>query len=96
MYFLITKNGYYAILARSVAALFSSLISTSFTYPLDVMRVKISTDLHKPPMYNGLIDAIKKTVQHQGISSLYKGFLITNLGVIPYTVTSLTIYDLLR
>lgn len=42
-------------------------------HPFDTLKVRLQTQSMEKPLYNGMIDCAKKTVQWEGLGGLYKG-----------------------
>mmetsp|Transcript_12595 Transcript_12595/g.18884 ORF Transcript_12595/g.18884 Transcript_12595/m.18884 type:complete len:307 (-) Transcript_12595:51-971(-) len=72
--------------------------SLAFVYPLDLARTRMTTDLGKGgnKTYSGLGDCLKKTFQEGGVKSLYKGFGISVMGIIPYRAVYFGGFDFLK
>lgn len=81
--------------ARSfVAGSLAGVVSTSCTYPLDLARARMAVT-HRE-MYNSLLAVFYKTVHDEGYKALFRGYLPTLLGVIPYAGTSFFTYETLK
>jgi len=72
--------------------------SLAFVYSLDLVRTRLSVDVGKKgdKAYNGFLDCYKKTYNDGGIRSLYKGFGISVIGIIPYRAVYFGGYDVLK
>lgn len=70
------------------------VVSTTATYPLDLARARMAVTLKGK--YNSLTAVFAKTIREEGIFTLYRGFLPTLLGVIPYAGTSFFTYETLK
>lgn len=46
--------------------------------------------------YNSLGAVFRKTIKREGLGAVYKGYLPTILGVIPYAGTSFFTYETLK
>lgn len=73
----------------SVAQLVASgslagLFQTSVTYPLEVVRTRLTVGVAHGAEYSGIWDCFKSTVKHEGIRGLYKGLSPTMLTGSPY------------
>ncbi|UYV75475.1 SLC25A42 [Cordylochernes scorpioides] len=77
-------------LAGSLAGVFSS----SMTYPLDLARARMAVT-HKEK-YNSLTQVFRLIIREEGVRTLYRGYLPTLLGVIPYAGTSFCTYETLK
>jgi hypothetical protein len=72
-----TANGY-------LVGLLTGISSTAIVYPLDTLRCRIATDISKSTTTN----IIQQSVKNTGIRSLYNGFLVSSLGMMPYSTIS--------
>lgn len=66
---------------RTIAGASAGVISQVLTYPLDVIRTRITVD---PKKYNGILSAFGTILREEGPLSLYAGVGSTIVGVIPY------------
>ncbi|CAG9335789.1 unnamed protein product [Blepharisma stoltei] len=76
----------------------SSGVSLLSTYPLDIIRTRLMTDLSSKRdtrNYKGVIDCFKKISNEEGIKGFYKGSIITFLGLVPYLGLSTYTFNLL-
>jgi len=66
----------------------------ALTYPLDRARAVMAvTQIGE---YKNLMDVFRRTVAREGWASLYRGFVPTILGVIPYAGTSFLTFEQLK
>jgi len=87
--------------ASGGAAGASSLL---FVYSLDFARTRLANDAKSAKksggqaerQFNGLIDVYKKTLASDGIAGLYRGFLISCVGIIVYRGCYFGFYDTLK
>ena len=77
-----------------VAGSLAGVVSTSLTYPLDLARARMAVT-HREK-YNSLGAVFRKTIKREGPGAVYKGYLPTILGVIPYAGTSFFTYETLK
>ncbi|KAA8908039.1 hypothetical protein TRICI_004866 [Trichomonascus ciferrii] len=81
---------------RFVAGSLSGLVSVFFTYPLDLVRVRLAYDTtsHSSPR-GRLIHVMKKIYgeRQEGLRNFYKGFVPTIAGMIPYAGVSFWAHD---
>ncbi len=73
-------------------------VSLFFVYSLDYARTRLSNDLKSAKkggqkQFNGLIDVYQKTLASDGIAGLYRGFVISCIGIIIYRGLYFGIYD---
>merc|ERR1712136_473628 len=76
-------------------------MSLCFVYSLDFARTKLANDTKSGKKggareYNGLIDVYKKTLKSDGIQGLYRGFVISCVGIIVYRGCYFGFYDSLK
>lgn len=57
------------IFAGTIAGINVTLVG----HPFDTLKVRLQTQPHDKPIYSGVVDCFKKTVQWEGFSGLYKG-----------------------
>jgi len=76
-------------------------VSLFFVYSLDYARTRLTNDLKSAKkggqkQFNGLIDVYKKTLASDGIAGLYRGFVISCVGIVIYRGLYFGIYDSLK
>jgi len=78
-------------------------LSLCFVYSLDYARTRLANDTKKAKkgggterQFNGLFDVYKKTLASDGISGLYRGFVISCVGIIVYRGCYFGFYDTLK
>merc|ERR1719410_1214644 len=78
-------------------------LSLCFVYSLDYARTRLANDTKAAKkggggerQYNGLIDVYKKTLASDGIGGLYRGFVISCVGIIVYRGCYFGFYDTLK
>jgi solute carrier family 25 (mitochondrial carrier protein), member 16 len=75
----------------------AGITAVTFTYPLDVIRSRLAFQFKGENIYSGIFDSIRKIyAEKYSITSFYRGYLITVLGMIPYAGLSFTSYERLR
>jgi len=72
--------------------------SLLFVYSLDYARTKLSNDTKSAKrggqkQYKGLFDVYKQTIATDGVVGLYRGFVISCVGIIVYRGLYFGIYD---
>jgi solute carrier family 25 (adenine nucleotide translocator) protein 4/5/6/31 len=96
------KDGYWVWFAGNLAsggaAGASSLL---FVYSLDYARTRLANDNKSAKkggerQFNGLIDVYRKTLASDGIAGLYRGFVISCVGIIVYRGLYFGMYDSLK
>merc|ERR1712079_237026 len=96
------KNASYAekfgknILSGGVAG----SMSLTFVYSLDYARTRLANDRKSKDggerKFNGLIDVYRKTLKSDGIQGLYRGFVISRVGIFIYRGMYFGMYDSLK
>ncbi|KAF5835356.1 mitochondrial carrier [Dunaliella salina] len=87
------------VLERFAAGAATGMVRTMIFYPLDIARTRITADTSPPGPhrnYPGIQACLSKTFRQEGFRGLYKGFVLSNLGIIPYLSISLSMYDWLK
>jgi len=72
--------------------------SLAFVYSLDYARTRLANDLKGSKKggereFNGLLDVYKKTMASDGIAGLYRGFVISAVGIFVYRGLYFGLYD---
>jgi len=87
----INKNIRYLISGASAG--FTSL---TFTYPLEVIRTRLTIQSRQNPEYTGITNAYTKIVQTEGIRGLFKGYTMSCMGFIPYLTINFYTFNYLK
>lgn len=85
---------FFGSLASGGAAGASSLC---FVYPLDYARTRLGADVGKGAgqrEYTGLVDCIRKTFKTDGLTGLYRGFIVSVQGIIIYRACYFGFFDM--
>lgn len=72
-----THHGY-------LCGLLTGVSSSAILYPLDTLRCRIATDVSK----RSTTDIIKNNITTQGVKTLYNGFTISTISMMPYSSLS--------
>jgi solute carrier family 25 (adenine nucleotide translocator) protein 4/5/6/31 len=72
--------------------------SLLFVYPLDFARTRLAADVGKGKKggereFSGLVDCLKKIHGSDGLLGLYRGFLISVIGIIAYRASYFGMFD---
>lgn len=77
--------------------------SLCFVYSLDYARTRLANDAKvagkgggAERQFNGLIDVYRKTLKSDGIQGLYRGFVISCVGIVVYRGCYFGFYDTLK
>ena len=73
----------------------------AFVYSLDYARTRLTNDLKSSKnggqkQFTGLVDVYKKTLASDGIAGLYRGFVISCVGIVIYRGLYFGVYDSLK
>ena len=96
------KDGYFVwFLGNLASGGAAGSVSLFFVYSLDYARTRLSNDLKSAKkggekQYSGLIDVYKQTLKSDGIAGLYRGFVISCIGIIIYRGLYFGIYDSIK
>lgn len=76
-------------------------MSLCFVYSLDYARTRLANDAKAGKgggsrQFNGLIDVYRKTLKSDGFVGLYRGFVISCIGIIVYRGCYFGFYDTLK
>lgn len=76
-------------------------LSLCFVYSLDYARTRLGNDVKASKgagghQYNGLIDVYRKTLKSDGIAGLYRGFVISCVGIVIYRGAYFGLYDTVK
>jgi len=77
-----------------IAGSLAGVVSTSATYPLDLARARMAVT-HKD-QYNSPLEVFIKIIREERPKNLYRGFVPTIIGVIPYAGCSFFTYETLK
>ncbi|CDW72723.1 adp atp translocase 2 [Stylonychia lemnae] len=72
--------------------------SLMFVYPLDFARTRLAADVGKGKKggereFNGLVDCLQKIYKSDGSKGLYRGFVISVVGIIAYRASYFGMFD---
>lgn len=75
--------------------------SLLFVYSLDFARTRLANDNKSAKkggsrQFNGLVDVYKKTIASDGIAGLYRGFVISCVGIVVYRGLYFGLYDSIK
>jgi len=97
------KDGYWLWFAGNLASGGAAgATSLAFVYSLDYARTRLANDSKSSKkgggdrQFNGLIDVYRKTLKSDGIAGLYRGFVISCVGIVVYRGLYFGLYDSLK
>merc|ERR1712042_113248 len=77
-------------------------LSLCFVYSLDYCRTRLANDAKSSKkgggerQFNGMVDVYRKTIASDGIQGLYRGFVISCVGIVVYRGCYFGFYDTLK
>jgi len=96
------KDGYWKWFAGNLASGgLAGASSLAFVYSLDYARTRLANDNKSAKkggsrQFNGLIDVYRKTIASDGVAGLYRGFVISCVGIIVYRGLYFGLYDSIK
>lgn len=96
------KDGYWIWFAGNLASGGAAgSVSLAFVYSLDYARTRLSNDLKSAKkggkkQYSGLVDVYKQTLATDGVAGLYRGFVISCVGIVIYRGLYFGIFDSIK
>lgn len=97
------EDGFGLKLGKNIAAGGSAgALSLLFVYSLDYARTRLANDLKSTKkgggerQYSGLVDVYRQTLKSDGIAGLYRGFVISCVGIIVYRGFYFGLFDTIR
>lgn len=99
----VAKDGYWTWFAGNLASGgLAGAASLTVVYSLDYARTRLANDAKSTKkgggerQFNGLVDVYKKTIATDGIAGLYRGFVISCVGIVVYRGLYFGMYDSLK
>lgn len=84
-------------LLRLGAGACAGIIAMSATYPMDLVRGRLTVQTEASPhQYRGIFNALSTVFREEGARALYKGWLPSVIGVIPYVGLNFSVYESLK
>lgn len=77
-------------------------LSLGFVYHLDYCRTRLANDMKSSKkgaaerQYNGMVDVYKQTIASDGAVGLYRGFVISCVGIFVYRGAYFGLYDSIK
>lgn len=97
------KDGYFKWFCANMASGgLAGALSLFFVYSLDYARTRLANDSKSAKkgggerQFNGLIDVYVKTMKTDGIQGLYRGFMVSCVGIVIYRGFYFGLYDSLK
>lgn len=90
-----TDFGMFA-LTQILCGSFAGAVTNTIVYPLIYVRTALGADIGKVKMYNGVYDCLVKTVNQNGVSSLYNGIGPSTVGIVVYRGVQFGLQDTIK
>ncbi|XVF80195.1 hypothetical protein PTKIN_Ptkin15bG0051600 [Pterospermum kingtungense] len=75
----------------------AGIIAMSATYPMDMVRGRLTVQTESSPyQYRGMFHALSTVLRQEGPRALYKGWLPSVIGVVPYVGLNFAVYESLK
>lgn len=84
------EDNYYT---HTLSSISSGLVAAIFGTPADVVKTRI---MNNPELYKGSLDCLLRTIEAEGFTSLYKGFVPTWSRMAPWSLTFWLTYEQIR
>ncbi|KAG2444147.1 hypothetical protein HYH02_009086 [Chlamydomonas schloesseri] len=81
---------------RLIAGACAGIIAMSATYPLDMVRGRLTVQEGKNQQYRGIMHATRTILAQEGPLAFYKGWLPSVIGVVPYVGLNFAVYETLK
>uniref|UniRef100_T1IWX9 Uncharacterized protein n=1 Tax=Strigamia maritima TaxID=126957 RepID=T1IWX9_STRMM len=84
-------------ISKFLAGSLAGVTAVSLTYPLDVVRARLAFQVTGQHVYRGISHTLTSIVQQEGgIRGLYRGYLPTVMGMVPYAGLSFYSFECLK
>lgn len=84
-------------LLRLGAGACAGIIAMSATYPLDMVRGRLTVQTEASPyQYRGMFHALSTVLSQEGPRALYRGWVPSVIGVVPYVGLNFAVYESLK
>eukprot|EP00892_Ulva_mutabilis_P008322 jgi/Ulvmu1/5862/UM025_0124.1 len=93
-----TGDGTLNPVLRMLAGAVAGIIAMSSTYHLDMVRGRLTVQegSGRTQQYRGIMHAYQDIIQKEGVLALYRGWLPSVIGVIPYVGLNFAVYETLK
>ncbi|KAK9827624.1 hypothetical protein WJX81_008016 [Elliptochloris bilobata] len=90
-------DGQMTPLLRLAAGAGAGIVGMSATYPLDMVRGRLTVQgERKTSQYRGIWDCTRQIIKQEGVIALWKGWLPSVIGVVPYVGLNFAVYETLK
>lgn len=106
----LVKDSELSVTTKLACGAVAGTVGQTIAYPLDVIRRRMQMvgwkdassvvtgygKIKEPLEYTGMVDAFRKTVQHEGLGALYKGLAPNSVKVVPSIAIAFVTYELVK
>lgn len=75
---------------------FAGGLTNTLVYPLIYVRTILGADVGKVKQFNGMYDALSKTIAKNGVGALYNGIGPSTIGIVVYRGAQFGIQDIIK
>ena len=86
------ENGELTISDRLLSGSLSGAILITATYPLDLVAARLTSTSE----FNGIMHCLKDTYVREGARGLYRGYIPSLCGVVPYTGSQFAFFEMFK
>ncbi|GLU05936.1 hypothetical protein SLE2022_230090 [Rubroshorea leprosula] len=91
------KDAQLTPILRLGAGACAGIIAMSATYPMDMVRGRLTVQTDQSPRrYRGIFHALSTVLREEGPRAVYKGWLPSVIGVVPYVGLNFAVYESLK
>ncbi|KFK30686.1 hypothetical protein AALP_AA6G014800 [Arabis alpina] len=91
------ENAQLTPLLRLGAGATAGIIAMSATYPMDMVRGRLTVQTaNSPYQYRGITHALVTVLRQEGPRALYRGWVPSVIGVVPYVGLNFAVYESLK
>lgn len=81
---------------RLAAGAGAGIVAMSATYPLDMVRGRLTVQEGRNVQYSGITHAARTILREEGALAFYRGWLPSVIGVVPYVGLNFAVYETLK
>jgi solute carrier family 25 (mitochondrial phosphate transporter), member 23/24/25/41 len=89
-------DGQMTPMLRLLAGAGAGIVGMSATYPMDMVRGRITVQEGTNKQYRGLLHATRCIVAEEGLLALWRGWLPSVIGVVPYVGLNFAVYETMK
>ena len=89
-------DGQLTPLLRLGAGAGAGIVGMSATYPMDMVRGRITIQEGNKQQYRGMMHATRSIIANEGVLALWRGWLPSVIGVVPYVGLNFAVYETLK